>query len=241
MSINHSVQHQADPHINDLTRLHEEDRRVVSELFADAMRKGTDRQRLGALQAFGALAVELADNLFIQQQADEAIENAKRYSKQEEVTWHCTLDGEKLGWIPGDSNITIKLEPKEKHDRKFLFGSIVSQHRVTDTAFKHLEAQGVADTLLQTLTEQSLPRFLAELQSGSRRLRPSNKTSAKGTAKSDDRNLNTAYPAYKLDVQGTNNRAIILLPEKQDGVQVIVLAALYDHEDQDKVLNAIKG
>jgi hypothetical protein len=48
----------------------------------------------------------------------------------------------------------------------------------------------------------------------------------------------TDYPAYKLGVQATHNRAIALL--LAGGEQpVIALVALYDHDDDSSVLRAI--
>jgi hypothetical protein len=85
--------------------------------------------------------------------------------------------------------------------------------------------------------------LLDDVFAGRGRLRPVNKLKAgtQGSVISGDRIINTEYPAYKIGIRGTNNRAIVLLPEKIEGEQVVILAALYDHEDQQKVTKAIGG
>lgn len=230
----------ADPRISDLTLLHEADRQTVGELFAETASHTDTQASAEALQAFGMLAVELATNSLLQQQAEREIATARNYLRPAEAPkLSCKLDGTKIGWIPGDSGISVALEQMGDNERPYLFGNLVGGHRVTRDAFEHLEAEGEAKRLLGTLTGSVVPEFLENLRSRRGKLRPISIGNRIPKSVEASRSLNTSYPAYKLDVLGTNNRAIILLPEKVEGVPVIVLAALYDHEDQDRVGHAL--
>jgi hypothetical protein len=50
--------------------------------------------------------------------------------------------------------------------------------------------------------------------------------------------VDTNYSAYKLDLMGTNNRAVVLKLDDVLGLPVYALAAIYDH-NHDKKINSV--
>ena len=73
--------------------------------------------------------------------------------------------------------------------------------------------------------------------SGGLEARVVNKSTSK--TKDKDRSIFTSYPAYKANVFGHANRCIVLcLGKNENDRQVIGLIALYDHDDQDGLLES---
>ena len=236
----------ADTHIADLTRLPEIERGVISEIFADAMATPTEEECHKQLLEFGRFAVEVADNDYAQRKADLHLKAAKTYADRQflakaelAATPTIIIDSGKIRWLEKDKPLTIELQLAGDSGEEYLFGSIVDQHPTTIKAYQKLHSKGFLPTLEQTLVDSAIPTLLKNISGGSRRLRPVNKTGGTSKEKSNDRNVDTRYASYKVDVQGTSNRAILLLPDKIDGKQVVLLAAMYYHEDQDQVFRAI--
>jgi hypothetical protein len=217
-----------------------------------------DRVELQTLRAEGSseaevtlLGVQLAIEAMVNQQAKEDIEAARAANAQgrklagETNTSSAVtmLAGESIGWLASNGPLTVPVERIEKDGIGYWFGAITDKHRVTKDAMARLERQGKAEKLINHLKTNALPQFIRNLKEGSRKLRPISK-GTRGAKKVDPaQSLNTKYPAYKMDVEGTNNRAIVLLPGKRDDSgrqeQIIILAALYDHEDQAKIYSAL--
>ncbi|MDL2341553.1 MAG: hypothetical protein QFB87_00535 [Patescibacteria group bacterium] len=228
----------ADPSVIDLTSLSLDEQMVVGDLFAEAVASDMPERRAEVAQ----LAGEMALSEQVQRQADADIAQAKSYNEhtqtviaERESEQTIAVDCDKIGWLIGKGTITVPVERNPNDSTAFYFASIIGEHRVTQDAYTHLEAEGVSDYLMDLLKTNGIPRFLEELKGNSGKLRPVNATP--GAARNKQRKVNTTYPAYKIDVQGTRNRALVLLPGKINGEQVVVLAAIYDHEDQTKVLN----
>lgn len=223
-----------------------ESKQLVDEMRSDAVGATPEEREAieGEVQHFLG---EMALGEWVQAQADAHIQRAKDFADgtptpKKEVAQKplsMTLDGAKIGWIPGDSGITVALEQKGDEQHSYLFGSIVDDHRVTKAAYEHLESENMAEYLTGLLHENAIPRFLEALRSGTGGLRPISIGNRAAKDVRAERSLNTQYPAYKVDVQGTRNRAILLLPPKDGEDPVIILAAIYDHEDQSKVGNAL--
>jgi hypothetical protein len=153
------------------------------------------------------------------------------------------LAGESIGWLASNGPLTVPIERIEKGGIGYWFGTITDKHRVTKDALEHLGSQGKVNELTHHLKTNALPQFIRDVKTGSGKLRPVSK-GTRGAKKVDPaRSLNTKYPGYKMDVEGSNNRAIVLLPGKRDDSgrqeQVIILAALYEHEDQAKIYSAL--
>jgi len=225
------------------SRLDPDSKALVDEMRADALSLPLERREAIEHDVQEFLG-EMALSEWMQSRAEEHIRRAKELAQgsgkevlKESKT--VTLDGSKIGWIPGDSNITVALEEQGPEDHSYLFGTIVNDHRVTKTAYQHLEQEGIADHLMELLNENSIPRLLEDLKSGTGKLRPISMGGRTAKDVKPERSLNTQYPAYKVDVQGTSNRAIVLLADKQEETPVVILAAMYDHEDQGKVLSTL--
>ena len=157
---------------------------------------------------------------------------SKSESKQKKPT--TTIKLSKIGWLDGQDEQPLSLEKLEDDD--IYLGSIVEQNNATRRAKEKLEAQNEWDKLLDRLKD-GLPQLWQNILMGSGNLRPVAKGGRKNGKKQQA--LNTTYPAYKIGVEGSNNRAVILLGEKLDGKPVFILAALYDHEDQKAILNSL--
>lgn len=224
-------------------RLDPESKSLVAEMRTEAL--GLPLEHREAIEHdVQEFLGEMALSEWVQSRAEEHIRRAKELASGTPAETlpepkSVTLDGSKIGWIPGDSNITLALDEEGAEDRQYLFGSIVGSHRVTHDAYGHLEQEGVAEHLMELLKDNAIPRLLEDIKSGGGKLRPISIGHRSAKDAKPERSLNTEYPAYKIDVQGTNNRAIVLLADKLDGVPVVILATMYDHEDQAKVLSTL--
>ena len=154
------------------------------------------------------------------------------------MTQNVELDTSKIGWIPGSEKIELEAERCEYQGQTFWVASITDQQKVTNEAYNKLEKQGIADKLMGSIKASAGAVFLQTLTSGSGSLRPMSK--GKGSKKRAN-TIDTEYPSYKIDVQGSNNRAILILPEKIEGQPVLIVAALFDHEDDGKVYNVVNA
>lgn len=146
---------------------------------------------------------------------------------------------ESIGWLQGEGSHNVEIEKTGRKDNPVYFGSITGQNRVTHSAAENLKASGEWDSLLHTLKIEKLSMLWAEIQSGSRRIRPVSIGSRSIKDVEPDNSMNTTYPAYKIDVHGTNNRALVMMTDRKDEIPVFVLAAMYDHDDQQAVLNQL--
>lgn len=148
------------------------------------------------------------------------------------------LDNSKIGWLNGSEKTVVDAELCEYHDQKFWVANLTGKQNATKDAFENLESQGLAEKLMDSIKGATGAAFVEALRKRAGSLRPM----AKGTGSNKrDKRIDTEYPCYKIDVQGTNNRALLILPEKIDGQQVLVVTALFDHEDDQKIYNALNA
>lgn len=148
------------------------------------------------------------------------------------------LDNSKIGWLNGAESTTVDAELCEYHDQKFWVANLTGHQNATKDAFQKLEGQGLAEKLMDSIKGATGAAFVEDLRKGAGTLRPMSKG---GGPNKRDKKIDTEYPCYKIGVQGSNNRAILILPEKIDGQQVLVVAALFDHEDDGKVYNVLNA
>lgn len=148
------------------------------------------------------------------------------------------LDNSKIGWLNGAETTSLNAELCEYHDQKFWVANLTSQQNATKDAFEKLESQGLAEKLMDSIKGATGAAFIEDLRKGAGTLRPMSKGAGPNKR---DKKIDTEYPCYKIGVQGSNNRALLILPEKIDGQQVLVVAALFDHEDDQKVYNALNA
>lgn len=193
-------------------------------------------------RAIADLIGELAASETARRIADESIEGARQLAREQRTngekvrsgTATFPLDFSLIGWIKKkDSVEPVMVEEYEDNNIKYYFSSLIGEDSVTKNAFEALETQGLAEELIDEIKRTCLPELWERILSGDRKLRPVSVGGKKKTKPSNS--LNTTYPAYKIDVRGTNNRAVIIVGGRIDGAPVFFLAALYDHDDQPKI------
>ncbi len=146
------------------------------------------------------------------------------------------VDFGEIGWIPSGEKISKPLEKVGREDIPVYFGSIVEDDRVTKNAADRLIAEGEWDGLMEKLKTDVLPQLWTGIITGRGKIRPISRGNRPGRDVKAENSLDTSYPAYKVGVHGTNNRAIVLVVDKIDEVPVFMLAAMYDHDDQQRVM-----
>ncbi len=186
------------------------------------------------------LAGELALSESIRRQTAEDIEQARSlaHSSKSRETGEVTrsrfpLDFAQIGWLSEKEAQPIEVERVESRGLIYYFASIVGLDNIASKAMEHLNKEGTSAKLLSALRGEYIPGLWSDIIHGRGKSRP---LSFGGGKRGADRSLNTTLPAYKIDVQGTNNRGIVLVPGRIDGAPVMVLAALFDHEDQPSIL-----
>ena len=158
--------------------------------------------------------------------------------KDSEKVRQIELDTSKIGWLNDSESVVVDAELCEYHDQKFWVANLTGHQNATKDAFEKLESQGLAEKLMDSIKGATGAAFIEDLRKGAGTLRPMSKGSGPNKR---DKKIDTEYPCYKIGVQGSNNRALLILPEKIDGQQVLVVAALFDHEDDQKVYNALNA
>jgi len=167
------------------------------------------------------------------ERAKQMAASSKRSTPEQDTQTVYELDFGQIGWLGEDDLQPIQVEHIENDEGDYYYGSIVDRDRPAKKALDKLERQDAAGKLLTGLKEEYLPKFWHDIVSGGR-VRPVS-IGKSGKSNGGLKAINTSYPAYKLDVQGTNNRAIVLVAGKIEGKPVMVLAAVYDHEDQSAI------
>lgn len=146
------------------------------------------------------------------------------------------VDFDKVGWVRSSESKEIQIEKVGKEDTPVYLGSIIDSDSVTQAAADELVEQGEWDSLMEKLRSETLPMLWNGIREGRGRVRPISVGNRSPNSVKVQTSLNTKYPAYKSYVLGTNNEAIVLLVDKIGDDPVFVLAAMYDHDDQQRVL-----
>lgn len=146
------------------------------------------------------------------------------------------VDFSKIGWVSSKDTVTKHIEKTGRPETPVYFGSIVEEDRVTKAVADKLVASGEWDTLIEKLKTDTLPQLWNGIVGGRGNVRPISAGTRSPKEVKAQTSLKTQYPAYKVDVHGTNNRAIVLITSKIDGNPVFMLAAMYDHDDQQQVI-----
>jgi hypothetical protein len=84
-----------------------------------------------------------------------------------------------------------------------------------------------------------LPVLYKQITTGDHNLREISIGSKKPSDVKAERSLNTSYKGYKVYASSTKEEAIVLYVGDIDEKPVFVLAALFDHDDLDKVGSAL--
>lgn len=219
------------------------DRLALQQLNEQLAGIPNQSERLQMSTAIGEMAIDLAMSEAYQENADRDIEALKamatvRASKKEAKVEDTitVIDAAKIGWINSEEKFEVALE---KNDG-FWFADLTTESRITENAVEHLEREGVLHKLLASLKETVVPKVLHNIKHGGADVRSVSLGSPnRRNTGATEAVINTTYPAYKADVHGTANRAILLLAGEHEGVPIVALAAIYDHEMQHKVFNVI--
>lgn len=157
--------------------------------------------------------------------------NPEKEKKKPEVE----INFGKIGWITENETKKVTTEKVKAGDLEYLFVDLTPMNRTTVGLMEHLEKEGVANHLMETLKEKLIPELDIDVRHGTGKLRPVSIGGRNPKDVKPERSLNTSYPAYKIDAEGTNNRAIILMLGEHEGQPVFGLGALYDHADDGVV------
>lgn len=140
------------------------------------------------------------------------------------------IAGSEVGWIANDGPVSVVVERQERQNKTggYWFGSIIDKNYATQRAFASLEVDGRAEAIMDQLQQSDIPRYL---QSGE---------AAKGQKKPD-----TIYPTADIAIEGTDQRAILLLPSKREEAgrqeSVAIVAAIYDQADTHGAARAVRN
>lgn len=217
------------------------ERAFLSELEAE-LPLLTTRERDEQKALIAELAAELAMAEAMQAETDEYIARARLWDQPETPktpTQPFTFDFAKIGWLDDDSTRKIRVAEVATPSLKYLFVDFTNDHPVTRRAGEHLQREGIKDKLVDSIVKEKIPIMWQEVLAG----KGSQRSISIGNRDVKDvqtaRSLNTTLPAYKIDVLGTSNRAIIVKLGDVGKKPVFALGAVYDHEDQERVLQTL--
>lgn len=154
------------------------------------------------------------------------------------------INFDKIGWITATGEEELEATLMEYEGKPYKVVDLIGLSTTTKKLFEKLEAQStggesnLGEKLLQEVEEVVIP----QVDDGIRHGRGGNRlvTSGGDPKAVPSKSLNTTYTGFKQDVQGTNNRVIILrVDEAGSEVPSYAIAALYDHDDDKKIHNAL--
>ncbi|MCX6806442.1 MAG: hypothetical protein NTY56_03285, partial [Patescibacteria group bacterium] len=139
--------------------------------------------------------------------------------------------------------IEITTEDVKTKELNYLLVNLIDMNTTTKANYGKLTDQSAEGTsnlgekLLDLVKQEKIPILHKDILKRSSSLRPIAISGKKLKDVDPEQSLNTSYPAYKIDVQGSNNRAIILkLENTSEGMPVYAVVAIYDHDD-DKAIH----
>lgn len=230
------------------------DKQVLNDLYQDAMGMGASPERAAALGTVWEMAGELAVQEAVREQVARDIARGRQLAENRtgkrggevDVPEHVvTIDFDQIGWIDRDGTEDVVASVVETPEVTYDFIDLTGENTVTRKKYEALEAQSergiknMGERLMAATREAVIPRIHRDILQGK-----SNSVSVRGRKKNQvtrGNSLNTLYPAYKEDVQGTKNRVIVLKVDGKDSQRpAYAIAALYDHDDQDTVLRNMR-
>lgn len=221
---------------------------VVQSAFEAAYLPDNERQEqrdivgelIGDLASQGALDLKQREKLLTL--FDENIRIARGNQAQvQAVSAPVQVDFSKIGWSQRNEERDIATESITANDLDYRFVDLTSMNNATKRCMELLAQQTTAGgdqllpKLLSGLKKTALPTLYDNIKHG-RNLRPV----SRGNRRDGDHMIDTEYPSYKIGLQGTNNRALILLLGDGEANPVFGLVALYDHDDDDQIYRALE-
>jgi len=186
--------------------------------------------------AMEVLAKEIKEAELARDIAARAIKKARSYQGQETETQerHVDVDCSRMGWIGEDEVLVMPTTRVSGDESSYDFVDLIGLSSTTQALARKLDESGMGRAMRQEVRERNIPRLWRDIQEGGRNVRPIHDNGKSRQVHA----LNTTYPAYKINVHGTHNRAIVLiLGKNSDNTPVLGLAALYDHAD-DRVVHS---
>lgn len=180
--------------------------------------------------AVNALRREMEQSQTIQEQIEAEIARAKSYgaAKPEEIKElpYIEILRRSIGWLPQekhnpDEKLDIPLTLYSFGEVEYYFGSLIEHDNVARDLRQELNDQGVADSLMQRLTEVALPILWKNIISGTNVRR--------------EVGVNSTFDAFKCDVDGTKDKALILTAPRLSDRPVLLLGVMYDRKENPRV------
>jgi hypothetical protein len=202
----------------------DEQRSIIDELLENEVENGVLGldQRIQAMQAFDSILGRL-------------VPKDEQGSEKPMVS----VDFSRIGWSQLQENGTVAGEKVDASGLTYTFVDLTGYNAATLDCKEALAVQMVkGQPLLPKLMERVKSTVIPQLYDGikhGKNLRPI----SRGVG-NREKTVATTYPAYKEGVQGTNNRAILLLLDDGPDGTVFGLAALYDHDDDEQIYRALE-
>ncbi len=197
------------------------------------------------------IAGELALSEVLQRQAEQDIAAAKEMAAKnrqkvgEKTKLTLSVDMARIGWINGEEKVDLPAQKITTENMEYDFVDLTELSRPTKDLKERLERQkdkdgiSIASKLTESVKTNGIPNLSANIKQGhGKQLRPVSIGNRRKKDVTAEQSLNTSYTAYKINVQGTNNRAIVIsFGENKTGRPAFGLAILYDHVDETRVHN----
>lgn len=164
-------------------------------------------------------------------------------SKNErKMTQRAVVDFSQIGWINQEGEKALNAEVVQGDVLNYLFIDLTNMSRVTKDAKARLETQTTGtnqtevlfiDKLYEKLKREVIPQRHDNMIHGRNMRVVHAGYPIQGVKNNPGRTFKTEYHTTKENVQGTNNRAIVMYlgNEPGTGLPLYALAALYDHDD----------
>lgn len=232
---------------------YEQDLQTIEELKREAESIADPEERDEALADVAAFLYEIKLAEKVRKDAMDDIEEAKSWDQRHrkpadrtENTVQTSVDFGKIGWINSDETESVPAKRLANNGYVFNFIDLTGYSRATAATCDKLKEQtdasgdNVHEKLLSIITNTTIPVLHENITNGrGKGVRPISIGGRRINEVDAERSLNTSYPAYKEGVHGPQNRAIILRLPDTEGVPSYALAALYDHEDDQQIHNAL--
>lgn len=235
----------------------EQDKKVLIELEAELDGLHGDDLKNG--QAYiEELRMEVALAERVRSAFEERLDKASRLSngagsasKNEQKRTHLTsVDFSKIGWVNHEESKELEAEVVHAGELRYLFIDLTDFSNVTKKLKNRLTLQSLdtdqgeasfIDKLYLKLKQETIPQRHDNMIHG-RNMRVVNAGYPIQDSKNNlGRTFKTSYHTTKENLYGTNNRAIVmhLGNDPSNGLPIYALAAMYDHDDDRGVHQAM--
>lgn len=146
-----------------------------------------------------------------------------------------TADLSKFGWINREGEVTLPIRHEKTSTLNYGLVDLTGLSRAATDTQEELINQGIFEGLRQDLRVRGIPKLWQGIKTGDFNLRSVSIGNRKKKDVPVEQSFNCTLPAYKIGVDGTRNRAIIVVLDTKGDEPLFGLAALYDHDDDGKI------